>query len=157
MRRSNTAGVSGVVQPGRKIERLFSGQFCCLLRLALTFIVIGWSCCAQTRIDLSSQSKRIDFSAADSTKPMKTGAALPETCAAGEVFLLLSATAGSNVYTCLATNIWTVQNAAIPQSTTAGSVLSTKSDGTFQWIAVPTVADLATKAPVSHTNAGAEL
>ena len=38
---------------------------------------------AQTRVDLRTQARDVDFSGAASTKPFKTGTSLPATCAAG--------------------------------------------------------------------------
>jgi hypothetical protein len=63
----------------------------------------------QTAIDLRTQSKSVDFSAASSTRPMKTGTTLPATCVAGEMFFKTDAPAGSNLYGCVATNTWTLQ------------------------------------------------
>src|SRR5471032_998581 len=49
---------------------------------------------AQTRVDLRTQSRNVDFSAATSTKPSKTGTTLPATCSVGETFLKTNAAAG---------------------------------------------------------------
>ena len=67
---------------------------------------------AQTQIDLRTQSKSVDFSAATSTKPSKTGTTVPASCAVGETFFKTNATAGQNLYGCTATNTWTVLGAA---------------------------------------------
>ena len=64
---------------------------------------------AQTAVDLRTQSKNVDFSGAPSTKPMQTGTTLPSTCATGQMFFLTSAPAGSNLYGCESTNIWTLE------------------------------------------------
>ncbi len=64
----------------------------------------------QTRIDLRNQSKAVDFQSSDYTKPLKTGQALPSTCASGELFFLSTAVAGQNVYGCTSTNTWTLQS-----------------------------------------------
>jgi len=61
---------------------------------------------AQTQLDLRTQGKNVDFSAASSTRPMKTGASLPGTCNPGELFFLTTAQPGVNVYGCAAANIW---------------------------------------------------
>ena len=55
---------------------------------------------AQTQVDLRTQSKAVDFQAAPYTKPFKSGSALPLTCMQGELFFLLTATPGTNVYGC---------------------------------------------------------
>ncbi len=62
---------------------------------------------AQTKVDLSRQSKEINFSGADSTRPFRSGVALPSTCASGEVFYVTGATPGTNLYSCTSTNTWT--------------------------------------------------
>ena len=65
-----------------------------------------WAVCwsiplaAQTQVDLRTQSKTVDFQAAPFTKPFKSGSALPLTCTQGEMFFLLTATPGTNVYGC---------------------------------------------------------
>ena len=75
---------------------------------------------AQTRIDLRTQGKSVDFSGATTTKPMKTGNSLPATCAVGELYFLSSAASGANVYGCVASNTWAQQtNTSIP-----GAVIS---------------------------------
>jgi hypothetical protein len=66
---------------------------------------------AQTRVDLRTQSKSVDFSAAASTKPSQTGTTLPATCAIGQTFLNTAAQPGQNWYVCTATNTWSVQGA----------------------------------------------
>jgi hypothetical protein len=63
----------------------------------------------QTQVDLRTQSKTVDFSAANPTKPMATGAVLPVTCGAGQMFFLTAAAAGQNVYGCASANTWTLE------------------------------------------------
>ena len=63
----------------------------------------------QTAVDLRTQSKNVDFSGAPATKPMQTGTTIPATCATGQMFFLTSAPAGSNLYGCEATNVWTLE------------------------------------------------
>ncbi len=66
---------------------------------------------AQTRLDLRTQTKSVDFSGASSTKPSQVGATLPASCTIGQTFLDTSAQAGQNLYICTAANVWTVQGA----------------------------------------------
>ena len=73
----------------------------CALSLS---VVVG-----QTAVDLRTQSKNVDFSGAPGTKPMQTGTTLPSTCTTGQMFFLTSAPAGSNLYGCESTNIWTLE------------------------------------------------
>ena len=85
----------------------------------------------QTLVDLRTQSKSVDFSAATATKPFQTGTALPASCGTGELFFLLGATAGKNTYGCTATNTWTLQSggSGLPDGTShANQVIG--SDGT---------------------------
>ena len=87
---------------------------------------------AQTRINLQQQSRVVDFSLADRTKPVKTGIALPSTCSTGELYFLLTSTTGANLYACVATNIWAVQNGGLPTQRQPGILMS--ADGaTAQW------------------------
>ena len=62
---------------------------------------------AQTKVDLRTQSKSVDFSAASSTKPAKTGTVVPVTCGVGEVFFNSAASPSANLYLCTAVNTWT--------------------------------------------------
>jgi hypothetical protein len=66
----------------------------------------------QTLINLSTQGRNVDFSNAPSTRPVKTGTALPATCAAGELFFNTSATAGQSLYGCSPANTWSLQGPA---------------------------------------------
>jgi hypothetical protein len=61
---------------------------------------------AQTSIDLRTQTKAVDFTGAAYTRPAKAGAALPSSCAQGEVFFLTTAAPGKNLYLCSAVNSW---------------------------------------------------
>lgn len=71
---------------------------------------------AQTRVDLKSQSKTIDFSGSIYTRPLKTGTSLPVTCTAGDMFFRLAVSPGSNLYACTSTNTWTLlaNSASLP-------------------------------------------
>src|SRR5215471_9227889 len=98
----------------------------CRLAIACALIAAAG---AQTKIDLRTQTKSVDFSGATSTKPSKTGTGMPSTCAVGETFLKTDAQAGQNLYVCTATNVWTPQAGAAPSVTGfANTVLAT--DGT---------------------------
>ncbi|HEY7617990.1 MAG TPA: hypothetical protein VH744_14380, partial [Terriglobales bacterium] len=80
----------------------------------------------QTTIDLRTQSKSIDFSAAVSTKPSKMGAALPAVCSVGETFFKLNAPAGKNLFGCTAANTWSqlAPQSDLPPQSGAGTVLA---------------------------------
>src|SRR5882762_6295716 len=77
--------------------------------LTLTvLVIITGSAYAQTKIDLRTQSKTVDFSSAPSTKTSRTGTTLPATCGVGESFFKTNAPAGQNLYGCTSTNAWSV-------------------------------------------------
>lgn len=83
-----------------------------------------WMAAAQTQIDLRTQAKRVDFTAATSTRPIKTGTELPATCAAGEMFFKTDAPGGANVYGCAEANQWSLQSGKLTvasEGTTVGS------------------------------------
>jgi hypothetical protein len=80
----------------------------------------------QTQVDLRTQSKSVDFSGANTTKPFKSGTTLPATCGVGEVFFQTNAPAGLNVYGCTAVNSWTLLSAGV----LAGDVTGTPSAST---------------------------
>jgi len=77
-------------------------------KLGLGCVLIA-SAIGQTRVDLRTQSKSVDFSAASSTKPSQTGTALPATCSVGQTFLNTAAPAGQNWYACTSVNTWALQ------------------------------------------------
>lgn len=64
---------------------------------------------AQTKVDLSNQSKSVDFTGAQSTKPFQTGATLPANCGIGQMFFVTSAPSGQNTYGCVAADTWVPQ------------------------------------------------
>ncbi len=90
---------------------------------------------AQTKVDLRTQTKSVDFSSAGPTKPAQMGPALPPACSQGEFFFLSSAPAGQNVYGCATGNTWVIEGAPVPAASlvpgelnNAGGILTT--DGT---------------------------
>src|SRR5271157_5912842 len=106
--------------------RLAAGLFLCT--------AFGGTGECQTLVDLRTQSKNVDFSAAGSTKPMQTGSSLPLTCAVGQFFFLTTAPAGSNVYACNPVNIWAVEgNSLSVTSSTTNEVLSSNGSS-IQWL-----------------------
>jgi len=74
--------------------------------LAMT-LATGLDLTGQTRIDLATQGKAVDFSSASSTRPAKTGQDLPPVCAPGEFFFKSNAAPGQNLFLCTAANTWT--------------------------------------------------
>lgn len=76
----------------------------------ITAFLICVAAVAQTQVDLRTQTKNIDFSSALSTKPAKTGSALPPTCGVGEIFFLNTAPSGLNLYACVSPNTWALES-----------------------------------------------
>lgn len=76
------------------------------LRAFLCAVLAALALSGQTKLDLVSQSKNVDFAGATSTRPFKTGTVLPATCRTGEVYFKSDAGPGSNLYLCAADNAW---------------------------------------------------
>ena len=79
----------------------------CALPLALIPIFVG-SVAAQTTLNLRAQSRNVDFSAAEYTRPFRAGTVLPPSCIVGEMFFKTDAAAGNNVYACVMTGAWSL-------------------------------------------------
>src|SRR4051812_46253221 len=62
---------------------------------------------AQTLVNLATQGRNIDFTNAQSPRPIKTGSSLPATCSTGDFFFNTTPTAGQNLFSCLS-NAWTL-------------------------------------------------
>jgi hypothetical protein len=73
-----------------------------LLHLLIWCATLLLPAAGQTLLDLSTQVK-------PSTKPVKTGSALPSTCNAGDLFLLVGGPPGNNIFACLTPGAWTPQ------------------------------------------------
>ncbi|MEI9811565.1 MAG: hypothetical protein WDO18_02320 [Acidobacteriota bacterium] len=70
---------------------------------------MGWGAAwgqTTTQIDLSTQARNIDFSAASATRPVKTGTVLPVTCKVGDAFFKTNESPGANLFGCTAVNTW---------------------------------------------------
>ena len=90
----------------------------------------------QTLVDLRTQSKSVDFSAAGSTKPMQTGSSLPSTCAVGQFYFLTTAAAGSNVYACNPVNTWTVEGSGLSVNASTTNEVLSSNGSSIQWLAL---------------------
>ena len=103
-----------------------------MFRMLLAAFVV-FTAAAQTQIDLRTQAKSVDFTAATATKPVKTGTALPGSCTVGEMFFKMDAPAGANLYACTAANTWSVQGGISSQNcsydSTAGTLKCSDSNG----------------------------
>jgi hypothetical protein len=71
-------------------------------------LLLTSSVLAQTKVDLSTQAKNVDFSGASSTKPVQVGATLPAVCSIGQLFFNTGAPPGQNLTGCIAPNLWVV-------------------------------------------------
>lgn len=114
------------------------------MALWLLFVFSGIVVAQPTRLDLGTQAKNVDFTLAESTKPFRTGSALPSTCVAGEAFFRLNVTTGSNLYGCTSTNIWELLGGGngsgnMALSTGAGSPTSGCIPGADWWQDTTTV------------------
>jgi hypothetical protein len=90
---------------------------------------------SQTRLDLSKQSKNVDFRAAVSTAPVQMGTLLPSSCVLGEFFFLTGIAEGGLLHVCTNPNIWTDLKASLPAGGGTGHVL-TKDSGLASWAAI---------------------
>jgi len=81
-----------------------------MYKVWMFLLAAAWSLPGQTAIDLRTQAKTVDFAAAPSTRPLKTGTVLPALCSAGDMFFNSAAPPGQNVYGCTGTNIWTLES-----------------------------------------------
>jgi hypothetical protein len=97
--------------------------------LLFSAVAAGITVSAQTRVDLQNQGKGVDFTAATSTRPIKTGTTLPATCSVGDFFFKTDATAGANIYACTASNIWSAQAGGGSSSGTVSASTTIQSDG----------------------------
>jgi trimeric autotransporter adhesin len=88
---------------------------------ALAAIALAEIGAGQTKVDLRTQTKSVDFSQADYTRPSKTGTILPATCTPGDTFLKLDGTPGQNLYICDAGSQWRLQGAPTTPSAGVGN------------------------------------
>jgi hypothetical protein len=81
----------------------------------------------QTQVELRTQTRNVDFTAASFTRPIKTGTSLPGTCSVGDMFFQTSAPSGANVYGCVNMNTWALQSGG----GSGGGALAIESSGTL--------------------------
>jgi len=79
-----------------------------IAKAVTAFCMLAIPCAAQQIINGSrTLLGNWDASGAATTKPAKTGTALPALCGVGEVFFNSNASPGANLYLCAAANSWT--------------------------------------------------
>jgi hypothetical protein len=96
------------------------------MKLIFSLILAAATLLSQTTINGGRTiTGPFDASGAATTKPHKSGTTAPGTCSVGETFFDTDATAGSNLYGCTATNVWTLQGGggSYTLPTATGSVL----------------------------------
>ncbi len=77
------------------------------LWVILSLLAAAIAAGAQTRVDLRTQSRNVDFSNAGVTKPVRMGSTLPATCSPGEMFFKTDAIPGQNLQMCTGIDTWT--------------------------------------------------
>lgn len=88
-------------------------------RTVLAVAAVGLAT-AQTRIDLRTQGRNVDFADAVATRPFAVGTALPANCTPGQAFFKSDAEAGRNLYLCTAAGVWRVTSGDPSVVTVAG-------------------------------------
>jgi hypothetical protein len=111
---------------------------------------------AQTKVDLHSQTRSVDFTNAAATKVWKTGVALPGTCNVGEGFFLTGATPGQNLYLCTSSGTWNPAGPAPLPFAGIGTNLQSVG-GTFAPNAVPSIDSTNTQVSSGCTAAGGSM
>lgn len=101
-------------------------------------LLAGGTALAQTKVDLRTQSKNVDFSQATATRPVKTGTSLPSSCQVGELFFKTDAPAGQNLYACTSNNSWSVlaggsSSAVLPSTSGQANRILSNNGTTADW------------------------
>ena len=79
-----------------------------------------------TQVDLRTQTKSVDFSGANSTRPLKSGTSLPGTCNPGDMYFKTDAPAGSNIYGCVGLNTWSMQGGTGGGNPSGGATMASE-------------------------------
>ena len=79
-------------------------------KILLALVAAGMLHGQITQLDLHFQSRDVDFSTANATKPFKSGTVFPSVCAVGEMFFKIDGPAGANLYGCTALNSWSLES-----------------------------------------------
>ena len=77
-------------------------------QVLVVFAALTGTGAAQTAINLRTQARDVDFSAAQSTKPFKAGTTLSAVCSIGEFFYKVDGAPGRNLYACIAPSVWAI-------------------------------------------------
>jgi hypothetical protein len=97
--------------------------------LLLALVAVSGFSQTATTLNLSTQSRNVDFSNFPFTRPLTQGSNLPSTCQVGQLFFNTAAPVGTNVVSCVSPNTWATvggggSSYVLPQasSTTLGGV-----------------------------------
>ena len=94
----------------RRIASAFTPSINLAMRITITlFLALAPAYSQITTLNLATQGRNADFSSLPVTRPVTVGTALPATCQVGQLFFNSSAAAGSNLFGCTATNVWSAQ------------------------------------------------
>jgi hypothetical protein len=87
------------------------------------WLAFGCLASGQTAVDLRTQGRSVDFTAAPFTKPFRMGTGLPASCTLGEAFFNAAAPAGQNLYGCTGANVWSpLSGSGLPGASSDGVV-----------------------------------
>jgi hypothetical protein len=107
---------------------------------------------AQTLINLGTQSRNIDFTGVQTTRPIKAGSSLPTTCSTGEFFFNTSASAGQNLYSCLSNSWSNVGATSALQDPGSNGIVKRTAPNTTVAVPAPTGAIVGTTDTQTLTN-----
>ena len=110
-----------------------------LYKCLIIALIASCSTWAQTKVNLRDQSKTVDFSNINGTRPIQVGGSLPANCTLGSLFYLTSAPDGKNIYACTQQDVWKLENGTVDIPSVTGQngrYLSTNGTG-LQWSAPP--------------------
>ena len=95
---------SGTINPARIIGTVTNNR-CVHVNGSGALVVTSGDCAS----NLVTSGSSFDASGADYSIPWKIGTTTPGTCGIGQAFFDTDATAGSNIYACTASNVWTLE------------------------------------------------
>ncbi len=83
-----------------------------MYRLLIMVLTMALAALTQTRVDIQRQAKGVEFLSPPFDRPVKSGEALPLSCAVNDLFLLTTAAPGANLHVCFAEGQWASQGSA---------------------------------------------
>jgi hypothetical protein len=103
--------------------------------ILIVLVLLAGGLAGQTKVDLRTQGRNVDFGQMNPTRPVETGTILPATCNRGEMYFLIIGDAGQSLYLCGAPNVWTAVRNDLPvaQGVPGGKILATDGAGGAGW------------------------